>query len=458
MKRGRAARAALQLSPVLLLLLLLPFVPAAVAWSLSFGQSTGNRVAAGRGSFPRFQAFGIATDVPMRWVVMLGPTRLATVDRDGSVWILDASRAGIIVSARYGEVVNPEAPPAVVALDEDSAGLALVGRDGRLMLWSEGSLRSYDVGAVLSQLTFPVPVRLSGQRWDDLLAVAGDGAVVLIGSLPSAPRIVSRVEARALPDARITLADLDGDGTPEAVVLTDPTERFSHGLLGDRTEAASVSVIGITPFGVFVRGRHTLPTAVFEDLVPVLAPLTQGGRPSVLTARSTAQQGTVVSVLGWREGALVALAESSPADGGLLRWIHVVGAADLSRDGSPELVAVRTPHLGGVLTAYRRKGAALAVAAQVSGFSSHAAGSRNEDQALIADLDGNGRPEVIVPRQSRETLVSLELEGSRFVERWSINLRGAIESNLIVADVDGDGLLDLVVADRRALYVFFSVR
>jgi hypothetical protein len=24
--------------------------------------------------------------------------------------------------------------------------------------------------------------------------------------------------------------------------------------------------------------------------------------------------------------------------------------------------------------------------------------------------------------------------------------------------VDGDGLLDLVVADRRALYVFFSVR
>ena len=457
MKTGRAARAALQLSPALLLLLLLPLAPAAFAWSLSFGQSTGNRVAAGRGSFPRFQAFGIATEVPMRWVVMLGRTRLATVDRDGSVWILDASRAGIVVSARYGEIVNPEAPPAVVALDEDNTGLALVGRDGRLMLWSDGSLRSYDVGALLSQLTFPVPVRLTGQRWDDLLAVAGDGAVVLIGSLPSAPRIVSRVEARALPDARITLADLDGDGMPEAVVLTDPTERFSNGLLGDRTEASSVTVIGITPFGLSVRGRHVLPAAVFEDLVPVLATLTQGGRPSVLTARSTAQQGTVVSALGWREGSLVALAESLPVEGGS-RWIHVVGAADLARDGSPELVAVRTPHLGGVLTAYRRKGAALAVAAQVSGFSSHAAGSRNQDQALIADLDGNGRPEVIVPRQSRETLVSLELEGSRFVERWSINLRGAIESNLLAADVDGDGLLDLAVADRRALYVFFSIR
>ncbi len=456
MKRGRAAHAALLLSHLLILLLLLPVAPAALAGSLSFGQSSGNRVAAGRGSFPRFQAFGIATDVPMRWVVMLGPTRLATVDRDGSVWILDASRAGIVVSARYGEVVNPETPPAVVALDEDNAGLVLVGRDGRLMLWSDGALRSYDVGALLSQLTFPMPVRLTGQRWDDLLAVAADGAVVLIGSLPSGPRIVSRAAVRAPPDARITLADLDGDGMPEAVVLTDPTERFSHGLLGDRVEAASVTVIGITPFGLSLRGRHTLPTAVFEDLVPVLAPLIQGGRPAVVIARSTAPGGTVVSALGWRDGALVALAESSPADGAS-RWIHVVGAADLSRDGSPELVAVRAPHLGGLLTAYRRRGAALAVVAQVAGFSSHAAGSRNEDQALIADLDGNGRPEVIVPRQSRETLVSLELDGSRFVERWSINLRGAIESNLLVADVDGDGLLDLVVADRRALYVFFSV-
>lgn len=457
MKRGRAAPAALLLSPLLILFLLLPAAPAAFAWSLSFGQPTGNRVVAGRGSFPRFQAFGIATEVPMRWVVRLDSTRLATVDRDGSVWILAASRGGIAVAARYGEAVSPETPPAVVALDEDHVGLALVGRDGRLMLWSDGSLRSYDVGAPLSQLAFPMPVRLTGQRWDELLAVAADGAVVLIGSLPSAPRIVSRIEARALPDSRITLADLDGDGMPEAVVLTDPTERFSHGLLGDRVEAASVTVIGITPFGLWRRGRHALPAAVFEDLVPVLAPLTPGGRPAVLLARSTARQGTVVSALGWREGALVMLAESPPVEGGS-RWIHVVGAAPLSRDGSPEVVAVGTPHLAGVLTAYRRRGAGLAVVAQVAGFSSHAAGSRNEDQALVADLDGNGRGEVIVPRQSRETLVSLELDGSRFVERWSINLRGAIESNLLVADMDGDGLLDLVVADRRALYVFFSVR
>ena len=115
------------------------------------------------------------------------------------------------------------------------------------------------------------------------------------------------------------------------------------------------------------------------------------------------------------------------------------------------------PQPGGVLTAYRRTGAIFATVAQVPGFASHAAGSRNQDQALLADLDGNGRPEVILPRQSRVALAALELEAGRWVERWSVTLRGPIESNLGASDVDGDGLLDLVFADRHTLYVFFSL-
>jgi hypothetical protein len=428
---------------------------ALLAWVLSFGQASGNRVAPGRGTFPRWQAFGIATEVPMRWVVVADRERLAAVDRDGTLWILDATRAGLSVATRYGEAVSPDGPPAVVALDDDMPGLALVGKDGRLMLWSDGALRSYDVGTPLSRLTFPLPVRLTGQRWDDLLAVAADGAVVLIARLPSAPRIVSRVEAHALPDARITLADLDGDGLPEAVVLSDPTERYGHGLLGDRLEAASVTVIGITPFGLTLRARFPLATAVFEDLVPVLAPIGEGARPVVLVARSAPEAGAAVVALGWRDGALVSIAETAKPGSD---WVHVIGAANLVGDGTPEVVAVRVLPVGGVLTALRRKGSGLDVIAQAPGFASHSAGSRNQDQALLADLDGNGRPEAIVPRQSRVALSALELDGNRWVERWSVTLRGPIESNLAAADVDGDGLLDLVFADRHTLYIFFSVR
>jgi hypothetical protein len=456
--RRRAAR--LPPPPLLalfLVLLALPLAGSVSAWSLSFGNASGNRVAPGKGSFPRWQAFGIATEVSMRWVVVAARKRLAAVDRDGTLWILEATRAGLSVAARYGDSVSPEGPPAVVALDDDNRGLALVGRDGRLMLWADGALRTYDVGAPLSRLSFPLPVRLAGQRWDDLLAVAADGAVVLIARLHSAPRIVSRVEARALPDARITLADLDGDGMPEAVVLSDPTERYGHGILGDRLEAASVSVIGITPFGLSLRARHPLSTAVFEDLVPVLASISELGRPAVLLARSAPEAGSEVAALGWRDAALVSLAESATAKPGS-EWVHVIAAANLGGDATPEIIAVRVPQAGGILTAFRRRAGVLDVVAQVAGFASHAPGSRNQDQALVADLDGNGRLEVVLPRQSRVAVAALELEASRWVERWSVTLRGPIESNLAASDVDGDGLLDLVFADRHTLYVFFSVK
>ena len=55
-------------------------------------------------------------------------------------------------------------------------------------------------------------------------------------------------------------------------------------------------------------------------------------------------------------------------------------------------------------------------------------------------------------------LVGLELSNGRWVERWALQLAGPVQSNLLVDDLDGDGLLDLVVADRRGLHAFLSVR
>jgi len=46
----------------------------------------------------------------------------------------------------------------------------------------------------------------------------------------------------------------------------------------------------------------------------------------------------------------------------------------------------------------------------------NAAGSRNLDQAVIADFDGDGRPEVVLPRLSRDGLVGLQPDGARFLD------------------------------------------
>ena len=439
-------------------LLMLTLAASAQAWPLSYGGPVANRVAEGKGSFPRLLVISSVAEAPVRWIVSLPPRRLCAIDANGTLWVFELGRTALQVVGRYGEAASPDGPPVVVAIGGGRTAVVAVSPDGRLLVWSEGVLRSLDVGSPLSRLTFPVPVSLEGKAWNDLLAVAADGAMVLIGGLPAAPRILSRVDAHALPDARITLGSLDGSAELQAVVLSDPTDRYPHGALGDKLEASSVTVVTVAPNALAIRFRYVVRApAVIEDLIPLVAPIGEGRRPALIVVKSAPRQGSSVLVLAWRETGLEVLAEG-PAFGQSNRWVHVLGAADLSGGGLPELVAVNTPHPAGVLVAYDRRGGTLVPTAKALGYSSHALGSRNQDQAVIADMSGNGRLEVILPRQSRDVLAALELANGRWAERWALQLAGPVQSNLLVDDLDGDGLLDLVVADRRGLHVFLSVR
>ena len=439
-------------------LLVLALAAPALAWRFSYGSASANRVAAGQGTFPRVVVISTPAEAPFRWVVSMPQKRLAAIDANGTLWIFEIAQTSLAVIGRYGDAASPDGPPVSVSLGDGRPGIVCVSREGLLLVWQDGALRAFDVGAPLSRLTFPVPVVLDGKGWDDLVAVAADGAVVLIGGLLSAPRVVVRAEVRALPDARITLGSLDGSGELHALVLTDPTDRYPHGALGDKLEATAVAVIAVGSNALSVRGRYVVPEpAVLEDLIPMVVPIGEGRRPGVVAVKSAPRQGSSILVLGWRDAGLEFLAEG-PAFGQKNRWVHVIGAADLSGDGIPELIAVNTPHLTGVLVAYNRRAASLIPSAKALGYSSHAVGSRNQDQAAIANMSGSGRLQIILPRQSREVLVALELSGTRWEERWALQLGGPIQSNLVVADLDGDGLLDLVVADRRALHVFLSIR
>jgi len=429
-----------------------------LAGPLTFGAAGANRVVSGRGSFPRLVVLSFASDVPFRWVVSLPPKRLAAIDAGGTLWIFEITPTELQVLGRFGEVASADGPPAVAALGEGRKAVLTVSSEGRLLVWSEGALRAFDVGSPLSRLTFPVPVNLETKSWDDLLAVAADGAVLLIGGLLSVPRVVSRVDVQALPDARITVGSIDGTTPVQAVVLSEGTERYRHGALGDKVEASSLTVIDVAANALAVRVRYVVkPPAVIEDLIPIIAPIGEGTRAALVMVKSVVRQGSSVLVLGWRDGGLDTLAEG-PALGQSNRWVHVIGAADVTGDRVPELIAVNTPHIAGVLVAYERRATSLVPVAKALGYASHALGSRNEDQAVLADLSGNGRLEVILPRQSRDVLAALALSNGRWEEQWALQLAGPVQSNLLVDDLDGDGLLDLVVADRRALNVFLSVR
>ncbi|HEU5324240.1 MAG TPA: VCBS repeat-containing protein, partial [Methylomirabilota bacterium] len=188
----------------------------------------------------------------------------------------------------------------------------------------------------------------------------------------------------------------------------------------------------------------------------VVGDVDRDGRPDVVLTRSYADRGSAVLVLTRRDGRWQVMGESTPL-GRPQRWQHVLAVADLD-GGGPVVLTVRTPHVGGVLQALRLRGLVLEPVAMHTGVSSHALGSRNLQQAATVDLDGNGRPEVVVPAPARDALLGLELRGSLFEERWRLPLDGPLGSNVLAADLDGDGRPEVAVADTSTLRVLSSAR
>lgn len=421
-------------------------------WPHPGGGLDGNRLAAGRGTFPAWREALVAGAVPA-WVVVLPDGHLATVDATGTFAIFRVTADALHTVARFESVGALNASPVAVRLGDGPPGAVFVTRDARLALWRGGNVHVHDLSVTLSMLTHPTAVDVDGDGRDELLAVTSEGAIALVAGLPDAVRVLDRLAVGALPDARISV-------TPEgeALVLTQPTTRYAHGVFGDTVEAGAMTGARVAArtlsLSVLLRLR---PELVLEDRRIVVADVDGDGSADAVTTRASLTHGASVLALSRSEGRWDLLALGRPI-GQPRRWEHTVGVADLDASGAPTVVSVRTPHTGGVLQALRRKGSGLEIIARRPGVASHVLGSRNLDQVAIADLDGNGRPEVVVPESKRDALLGLELAGNRFVDRWRLALGGPIISNVAVADLDGDGHLDLVVADATGLRVFLSAK
>lgn len=436
----------------------LPLVAVAAAlllgagWPHPGGDAHGNRFAPGRGAFPGWRELALPGMVPT-WLVAAGDGQLAAMHATGTFTVLRVAPDAVGVLAQFDNAGALNASPVGVRLPDRSPCAVFVTREGRLAVWRAGRVTVYDLPVTLSTLTHPTAVDVDNDGRDELLAVTSDGAVALVAGLPDAVQVLDRLAVGALPDTRISV-------TPEgeALVLTQPTTRYAHGVFGDTVEASAMTGVRVAArtlsLSALLRLRQDL---VFEDRRIVVADVDGDGGADAIMTRASLTQGASVLALGRTEGRWEFLALERPI-GRPQRWEHTIGVADLDGIGAATVVSVRTPHAGGVLHALRRRGSGLEIVARRPGVASHVLGSRNVDQVAIADLDGNGRPEVIVPAQTRDGLLGVELTGNRFVDRWRLPLGGPIISNLVVADLDGDGLLDLAAAGAAGLRVFLSVK
>lgn len=307
---------------------------------------------------------------------------LLAVSGAGRLWQLDG-RAW----RQRGEGLDPRAPLA-------SGHGRVAGRATAGGLWVQEAGRA-------TQAVAPVLLPYAGLHVLPLGVIAiaeGAGgrahAVRLEPASAGAWRETARSTEPVLPDARPQQVHVDGSlaaaGDGHILVLGGPdAERYRHGVLGDEIEATRVLYLerhGLEPLRTL-----TLPAPhVLEDIAP--RPIEWAGTAGLLTVRSGPQgaQLAVVAADRTKRDALTLAALGEPL-GTPNRWMAA------TTDGG-RLLAVHTPHIGGVLHEYVRVGNALRARRVADGYSTHALGSRELDLAAWTGAA------LVLPGQDRRAL------------------------------------------------------
>ena len=202
-----------------------------------------------------------------------------------------------------------------------------------------------------------------------------------------------------LPDGCLAI----GTGDIATAWYTRPTDRYAHAILGDAIEAGALLV----RLANGTERELVLPESeVFEDRTPRLADLDGDGRTEIITIRSSLRRGGSVAVYGVRGGEIIELG-ATPFIGRSNRWLNIAGIADFLGRGDRQIAFVETPHIGGTLKLASFDGAGLRVVASMAGFSNHAIRSREQRLSAVADFDGDGAMDLLLPDARRSQLLAI---------------------------------------------------
>lgn len=310
-----------------------------------------------------------------------------------------------------------------VTFARDAGGRTQLGRgvrgdslrlcgDALLAVGADGALRSLTTAARGPAVSpHSRPACLAGGR---VVAVSSDARSVLL--LAPDLQVSARRAVEALPD---------GDPIPVGdalAVLTQPTQRYRHGVLGDEIEAGAVTLLSQRDLSPVARYRLTAPAVIEQRRV---AAFPAGGRDGLLITRSTPSQGAEVMALALADGALKRVAAGPPIGSGD-RWLNLFATA------GRRAYAVRTPHLGGPLERYALTDGALQVTRYALDVTNHVLGSRNLDlAALLPPPPGAGDVDVLaLPTRDLGAVQVVACRPGGCAPELKLSLGAALSSNL----------------------------
>lgn len=387
-------------------------------FATTFGDADGNRFVAGESDIDPGRVFELKLDPPISgsigWIVGAADGDdmvLGVADTNGNLEGVRVADGVAVASSLNIAKTTPGTPPALVA------------GEGVLVVMPPASSGALDTNALALE---------SG----GLAFVSADGAVIISDGTGN-----RRLEVDALSDGRLTISS---DG--RLAVLVHPTDRYDHGVVGDRFEASGVVFVSLETQEVV--SQMTYDEDVIEGMVGMFADLDSDGIDEFIMTVSNAEFGARLVVLDDQANVV---AESDPiGQGG--RWRHQIAAAPFGPNGEIELVDVRTPHIRGVVEYFSMRNGRLERVASIEGYSSHTIRSRNLDMAVAFDADGDGQAELVVPNQAKDELAVLKRVGDRVEVVTTLPLGGVLSSNLMAVEVaDGRVILTAATADGRLL-------
>ena len=384
----------------------------------------GNRIVHGRSTVPQFVPLQLADTISAQ--ARLWP---ASLDGSPAVGLVDVATLALL--PLQGDDAGPSAETATDSNIPSDATRALI--------------------ADLSADTLAVPIG------DSILYVSKAGELVLWRdgqTLDSVDVAGSRYPGMAIDMQPVVNA------AGEIAIYSVPDKRYPHGVMGDDIEFLALAIYRVENDGLVNLYTVSLEgdgqNAVFESRVPMWADIDGDGRDEVVTTVSSAVDGARIrayripadaasSAIGSSGGSAPDDAPDfidSPAIGQGNRWRHIVAWGAFGPAGEMELVEVQTPHIGGIVQFHRYDSASdsLVIAARIrADYTSHVYGSRNLDQAVTGDFDGDGRPELIVTDQARTRLVGLQHTGGdvdTVDERWSLPLDAPPQTGFVAVPAD----------------------
>ena len=191
-------------------------------------------------------------------------------------------------------------------------------------------------------------------------------------------------------------------------VFDAPTKRYDHGILGDKIEYGGLIVwhdryeitLTLPETRVFEDLEPRLADLDGDETPEIIVVETDMRLGAQLTVYGLIFDGAAL------EG-IQKLAET-PHIGQKYRWLAPVGIADFDGNGSMEIAYIETPHLGKVLKVVSYQDGQLKDRAQLSELTNHRIG---EDFISGGVRDCGARPEIIVADGNWRRVMAVQLIG-----------------------------------------------